>query len=227
MKWSVAICTDGKNWHRVHDIINSLMRQSISTEMQIIVIGGQGWYNRAFDHVWYIPFDESYREGWITKKKNAIANVAAFNNICIVHDYVSFDEKWVEGFEAFGENWISCITPIKNLDGSRFRDWCEIYNDAWMDPAIDEQKPPEYPAGKLIDYTQMPNPRWQYYSGAYFCIKKQALIDVPFDESRLWGQGEDVQWSRNLYKKYGEEAFKLNPNSHVKFLKHKGRAFWE
>ena len=96
-----------------------------------------------------------------------------------------------------------------------------------MYPPIDEQKPPENRPGKLIPYDQKPNPRWQYYSGAYFCSKKSVLLEVPFDEARAWGQGEDVQWSRLIYQRYGADVFKFNQYSITKFLKQKERAIWE
>jgi hypothetical protein len=227
MKWTFGIITDGKNWDRVYDILGSIQRQSVSVEHQIIICGGEEWWGRRTPSTLYIPFDETQKEkGWITRKKNLIAQSAHHDNLCLMHDYVRLDPKWVEGFEKHGDDWLTCTNRIFNLDGSRFRDWCVIYNDAWMEPPIDDTPPPTG-AGRLLYYGTRGYERWQYYSGAYFCTKTQVMLDVPLDENRIWGQGEDVQWCRLLYKKYGAKAFDLNMESKVHLLKQKERAPWE
>jgi hypothetical protein len=145
-----------------------------------------------------------------------------------MHDYVALQPGWLKGFEEFGDDWLTCMTKVENANGQRFRDWCVIYNDAWMNPPIDKQSPPEkYPPGMLMRYSTTGHERWQYYSGAYFCAKRSVMTEVPLDESRYWGQGEDVQWSRLVFEKYGPEAFNMNANSTVKFLKYKESAPWE
>ena len=57
-----------------------------------------------------------------------------------------------------------------------------------------------------------------YISGAYFCAKKQFMLKYPLDETLIWGQGEDVEWSFRSREIWN---YKCNPNSIVKLLKYK------
>lgn len=231
MKWTFGIVTDGSVGSRVVRMIMSIVAEVPDAE--VIVVGGtkDAIQNEqphcVVDNIYHIPFAEDAKPAWITRKKNLIAQHASNNNICIMHDYVGLGPGWASGFEIFGEDWLTCTNKIQNLDGTRFRDWCVLHHDAWMYPPIDDKLPPDTVAGSLVPYDQKPDPRWQYYSGAYFCSKKSVLIDVPFDETRSWGQGEDVQWSRLIYKTYGSGVFNFNPHSIVRFLKQKDRAHWE
>jgi len=232
MKWTFGIITTGTEQARLLEVIRSIVEEV--PEHQIIVVGGE---KEGEDHealvnvvgnVFHVPFDEKKKDGWITRKKNLITGYADHDNICYLHDYVALQPGWLAGFEEFGEEWLTCMTCVQNANGSRFRDWCVIYNDAWMKPPIDKEEPPkEHPPGMLMRYGTTGHERWQYYSGAYFCAKKSVMLEIPLDENRVWGQGEDVQWSRLAYAKYGPEVFKMNANSSVKFLKQKDPAPWE
>lgn len=129
----------------------------------------------------------------------------------------------------FGDKWLTCTNRIQNLDGTRFRDFSVIAHDAWHEFG-DRAIPYFEGAGRLLNYNSIITDRvarWIYYSGAYFCAKKKALLEVPLDESRCWGQGEDVFFSRLVYFKYGAEGFNFNNHSFVKFLKQKEKAPWE
>ena len=231
MKWSFGIITDGHQWNRVREICYSIREEDNGYyDDQIIVVGGTDMPISIDDFygVIHIPFNETEKKGWITKKKNIIAKIALHNNICLMHDYVILQDGWHKGFEDYGDDWLTCMTHVHNKNGSRFRDWCVIYNDAWMKPPIDDQEPPKNaPPGLMMDWSTRGHERWQYYSGAYFCAKKKVMEKVPLDETRLWGQGEDVQWSRLVYKEYGSEVFQFNPYSDVKFLKQKDNAPWQ
>jgi hypothetical protein len=63
-----------------------------------------------------------------------------------------------------------------------------------------------------------------YFSGAYFVAKKKVMLEIPLDETRGWGEGEDVVWSAAFTRKY---EFSMNPLSSVALLKQKDRAFSE
>lgn len=213
---------------RLDECIGSILREAEITD-DIVVVGGK----RAPKHktVTWIPFDETIKANWITKKKNIIADFAKTDAICFMHDYVALMPGWREGYNKYSEsdrpNWLTMTNRIVNADGRRFRDWCAIYNDAWMNPPIDDQKPPENIDGHLLQYDNNSMGRWQYYSGAYFCAHKSVMMAVPLNEERVWGQGEDVEWCRKIYKMYGQSCFSFNPDSRVKLLKQKQSAPWE
>ncbi len=217
-KWTFTVITQSPNY--LPAIIQSIENEC--PDGQLIVVGGEKTWRTELDHV-HIPFDESEKPGWITRKKNLSLKWAKYDNLCIMHDYVALEPGWLEGFEKYGYDWLTCMTKVFNADGERYRDWCLIYNDAWK-PPIDDQKPPAQ-GGKLLDYTDYTHGRWQYYSGAYFCVKREVLLEVPLDESLVQGAGEDVYWSRCLYKHFGSSVFRMNFHSAVKLLKYKNRVW--
>jgi hypothetical protein len=228
-QWTFGIVTDGKEQNRLGMVINSIIHEK-DTFDEIIVIGGE--LRPIGADVW-IPFNENIKQAWITKKKNLIAEIASNDRICIMHDYVALQKGWRDGYSKFfdmtGGHWKTATNHILNKDGERFRDWCAIYNNAWMEPPIDNEKPPygESIGGHLLQYHNNKMGRWQYYSGAYFCAHKLVMLSIPLNEDRVWGTGEDVEWCRRLYKEYGQDAFNFNPHSTVQFLKPKQHAPWE
>lgn len=223
MKWTFGLITSS-NPDYLRDAITSIRVNGPPLHAaEIILVGGK----RDYDGIdLWIPFDETIKDGWITKKKNLVANAASNPLVCLMHDYVSLSPGWWDGVQADDEPWLTCMHRVVNQDGSRFRDWCMISNDSWMDPPIDSQTPPNG-AGRLLKYDNNEWGRWQYYSGAYFCARRDVLRELPLDENRGWGQGEDVQWCRWLYQKYGQHGFHMNPKASVQFLKQKPPAPWE
>lgn len=218
--WTIGFITAGTQDHLLQLGIESAQREM--PDAQIIVVGGERHWNNV-DH---IPFDESVKSGWITRKKNLIAQNAKGHNIAILHDYLALEEGWAKGVYAYGDDWSTCMHRVLNADGTRYRDWCVIYNDAWMEPPIDDEKP-EFEPGRMMFYGTRGHERWQYYSGSYFCAKRSVLLRVPLDEERVMGQGEDVQWCRLLYKEYGPDVFSMNTFSAVKLLKYKDPVPWQ
>lgn len=221
--WTFGIITDGRDPNLLDQSIASILREA-KNEDDIIVVGGK--QKPKHSSVIWIPFDESIVNGWLTKKKNLIGEFSRHERICIMHDYIGLLPGWREGFDRLPD-WLTATNTILNADGKRYRDWCVIYNDAWMNPPIDDTKPPEELDGHLLDYTNNSMGRWQYYSGAYFCTTKSIIMSIPLNESRGIAQGEDVEWCRRLYQKYGQEVFKFNPYSKVQLLKQKQPAPWE
>lgn len=225
--FTFGVITDGRNPERLKKVIDSILPEADLYD-DIIVIGGK---EKPKMGVTWVPFDESIKNSWITKKKNLIAELARTEYLCLMHDYVALQKGWRDGYKEFTDlngPWLSCTNVILNMDGKRFRDWAAIYNDAWMEPPIDDQKPPHNTVGgHLLHYNNQSMGRWQYYSGAYFCAMRHLMLGIPLDESRVWGTGEDVQWSRKIYKAYDQRAFNFNPFSRVQFLKQKERAPWE
>jgi GT2 family glycosyltransferase len=232
MNWTFGIVTAGKSPY-IKDVIQSI-RDYAPKDHEIIVVGGDEYRSKissAQDFIpsngadTWIPFDETVKKGWISKKKNIIAQHASNENICLLHDYVALVGGWAQGALKFGDDWNTCTNRILNKDGHRFRDWCIIDNDGGGGYRIDNAPLP--PTARLLTYDHPGIPRWQYYSGAYFCVKRRVLRDVPIDEDRLWGQGEDVEWCRRVWQSYGDRSFSFNPYSVTRFLKQKERPPWE
>ena len=194
MRFTFGIVTVGSS--RVPTIIKSIKDNVPNPE--IIVVGGE-----PINNVKHVPFNETEKTAWITRKKNIITQGASYENIVYLHDYIVLTEGWYEGFLRFGDDWDVCMNVVTNLDGTRYRDWT-----TWDDPEVKM---------KRVDYDYKKT-QYLYISGAYWVAKKSFMEANPLDESLCWGQGEDVEWSKRIRDHY---RYVMNPYSEVKMLKQK------
>jgi len=212
MNFTFGIVTHQKNpLNSLNLIINSIKDLNIPN-CEIIIIGGDKKYK--FENISIYSFEENPNGGWITKKKNLITKYAKYNNIVYLHDYLIFDKDWYTNFLNFGDDFNICMNQILNIDGTRFRDW-----SLWAESAAEVGIPyPKY----LLPYSLKYLSKLMYISGAYWVAKKQVMEEFPLNENLFWGQGEDVEWSKNIITKYN---FSINPDSIVKLIKHKDTIF--
>ena len=202
MKFTFGIVTAGGEDHRINQIIDSIESNRIPEDSYEIIIVGPSDVNRSNTKVWNLQFE---RWGWITRKKNIIAEQSQFENLVLLHDYVAFKPNWYDTMCEFGNDWDVCMNRILNTDGKRFRDWIKVNS---FEPFSIE----------FADYNSTEHIRGTYVSGTYFLVKKQYLLDNPLNENLCWGQGEDVEWSRKLNSTWN---YRVNPKSVVYFLKAK------
>jgi len=214
MDFTFGIITN-EAFHNINIIISSIRNLNIPN-YEIIIVGGNNISN--ISNIVHIPFDESIKYNWITKKKNIICEMAKYNNIVLIHDYIEFCDDWYTGFLNFGDNFDICTSKILNNDGIRYRDYT-IYPYGINNPFISRtlipyNYPPSYKLSKIL-----------YISGAYYIIKKQLALKYPLDERLSWADGEDVFLTKQLVN--NNVILKCNPHSTVKFLKQKISASWE
>lgn len=235
IKFTFGIITNADNGVNEYlpKCVQSILELNIP-EFEIIIVGNRNniinnEYLNSITQLQIINFEENIKNNWITKKKNIITQLAKFENIVYIHDYIKFDLNWYEGFKQYGDNFKACMTKIINYDGSRFRDWvlfpwhhcygnslvpstakfwkyCGIENNESLLPYVD-------------DHTLN---TWQYFSGAYWIAKKYIMEEMPLDENLVWEQGEDCVWSAKFSSKYN---FNLNHFSTIHLLKYKQDAF--
>jgi hypothetical protein len=202
MKWTFGIpfgC-----WHNnIYQILYDIKAEFKNIDYEVILVGPD---NPLIDLTEYkariINFDNDEKPAWITKKKNIIAQNAQNDLLCVMHDYITLEKGWFDGFNYFGYDWDVCMNPILTVDKLRFRDWV-----TW-EPV------------KFVDYSDHSRIRDMYVSGSYFCVKKEFLLNNPLDETKRWGESEDVEWSLRCRDKWN---YKCNPYSKVKLLKWKDR----
>jgi hypothetical protein len=205
------LTTGGVDLNPIFDSIHAL---SIP-HYEILVIGGP---SIADERIIHIPFDETVRPNWITRKKNLLCQRAKYENIVLLHDYVEFKPDWYRGFLTYGNDFEFCVTRILNADGCRYRDYTVF--PGGISPYFQQRA--------LLPYDYVPPARAQkimYISGTYYVLKKSLALRIPLDETRIWGQGEDVLFSK-LVVGTGIQI-KCNPNSTVQFRKGKVSASWE
>ena len=219
MEFTFGIVTNGGDLQ--HLIQSIRMLQIPSTQYEIIIVGAFAPTFELKEDVVAISFDETQKEGWITRKKNMICERAKFENIVLMHDYMFVHPDFYTGFLKFGNDWEVCVTQIKNADGSRYRDYIFFPYYPWWKASLKRE------CNKfLLPYWMKTNKyinRFQYISGSVYCVKKTTALQHPLDETLCWGQGEDVQFSNELANH--RILMKCNPYSTIQFMKYKVRAF--
>jgi hypothetical protein len=214
MKFTFGIVTSGGP--ELHLLVESICSQEHIKEFEIIVVGGGklnlDWTYNNYNPI-HIPFDETVKPGWISKKKNLITQHAKYENIVFMHDYFSLDKDWSYGYTLFGNDWDISMNMIINGDGYRFRDWC-IYSD----PKYCYPKEGPYTHQAFVVPYSYGQKEYMYISGGFWVAKKRIMEEYPINEDLCWGQGEDVEWSERVLKKC---SYKMNPLSIVRMLKTK------
>lgn len=213
--FTFGIVTSSSTSTNLQTIVDSIQEEFLFDPhcFEILIVGGNHSFEQ--DNFRIIPVDESKRKGWITRKKNIITELAKFDQIVYMHDYIKLDKGWYKNF--LGMKYDLCMTPIKNQDGTRYRDWT-----LWPDDLFDILGP--WNSHYLLPYDEIGLSKYMYFSGAYWVAKKKVMQEFPLDESLNWGESEDVKWSKQVREKYN---FSLNTNSSVSLLKQKDRIFNE
>jgi hypothetical protein len=242
MDFTFGIITNptGDAPHYAQQAILSIYRQSVPIEnCEIIVVGGEydglmkvmTNYSSHVGTLRHVSFDESVKEGWITRKKNIITERAKYDNIVYMHDYVMLSDTWHEEFIKFGEDWDICMTSIINSNFKRYRDWT-TYDHPNIDPKNRQvvhhkvswiQYEPWCPNGLKVDGggTLMPydyDGGHMYISGAYWVAKKHVMEAEPLNEDLKHSEAEDVEWSLRVRDKY---KYVMNEMSKVHLLRYK------
>lgn len=201
MDFTFGIVTSSSHSSRLQRQLESI-QQLAPGNIEVIVVGGSN-PGRGVVH---IPFDESSRPGWITRKKNLIAQNARSENVVIMHDYIELRPDWAAGFEIFGSDWNVAMTRVEDVFGRRFYDWI-----AWDSDEFQRYAP--------IPYSRKNHTSFQFIPGAYWVAKTEFMLANPLDESLSWGESEDVEWSLRVR----EKGLVFNPYSSVRHLKrHRG-----
>lgn len=224
MKFTFGIVTSGID-DRIDIIIDSIESLNIP-EYEIIVVGN---CNLKRNKTRVILFNENIKPKWITKKKNLITKLATYENIVYLHDYIYFNPDWYDGWLKYGDEYNICMNRILNLDGTRYRDWT-----LWVCNGNDNviHIPGQHPIddlvaeyrGALIPYNMTHLSKYMYFSGSYYVGKREVMLEYLLDENLIWGQGEDVKWSKEIREKYN---FSMNPYSSVRLMIQKDRGFEE
>ncbi len=213
MKFTFGIITSGTSDSLLNACIDSINNLEIP-EYEIIVVGNTELVKPKTK---VIPFDESIKNAWITKKKNIITENAQYENVVYSHDYILFENDWYRGYLKNGGDFKVCMNRILNADRSRFHDWV-IWplNENFMDDIVLPKR------HCLIPYDMTHLSKYMYISGSYWVAKKELMEEFPLNEKFSWGEGEDTEWSFRVREKYN---FTMNRHSTVRTLKYKTLAF--
>ena len=184
MKFTFGIITGGGQTSFINQIIDSIEEEKIP-DYEIIVIGS---FFTAREHTRVYEFPEQIAPMWITKKKNIIAQLATYEILVLLHDYVQLKKGWYQGMLRFQQEtprWDVAMCRMEEQNGKRAMDWIGLPND------------PIY--GNVLHPYNYCNPKGMYVPGNFFIVKKDFLKANPLDEQRLWGMGEDIEWSKRIF----------------------------
>ena len=210
-----AFITNGTNDHYLKQGIESILNSSISN-FEIIVVGNSKLMIRG---VTFVPFDETQKQSWITKKKNLVANLSSKEILVIMHDYFTLTPEWTdENIKSlFGKEWDVCVTTILNPNGTRYLDWV-----LWPFSHKFLRIPFIYTLANLLPYNVTDLTDFMYVNGSCMIVRKDYFLANPLDETRGWGEGEDVEWSIRLRETWKLKHFDQLP---ICSLKDKGKIF--
>ena len=212
---SFAIVTDGKNDHHLQITVKSILDLDLES-FEILIVGRSEFPNPS---VKCVAFDESARDGWITRKKNLAVSHSQGDIVVILHDYMKLNRDWTRSnVEALSNsNWDVAMCRIINLDGTRFRDWT-----LWAANSVGISHWFIRTSQNLVPYTNKNLTRFMYVSGSAMIVRRKFLVSNPLDENLTWGELEDVEWSLRVRKFWN---YKMFPEMSISSQKQKGNHF--
>lgn len=211
MNFTFGIITGGNNAKGIHAVIDSIEMQKIP-HYEVIVIGDDSIKR---DHTRSFAFNESIKKAWITRKKNVITYYAHHENVVYMHDYITLEPGWYAGYQKLGDFKVASNILVDAGD-NRWVDWSLWFEDVKHLPGAEENRL------FLLPYDVRDLSKFMYIAGSYWVAKLDVMKEFPLDENLVWGEGEDVLWSKQVRQKYN---FSFNPYSTAKFLKPKGNPF--
>lgn len=199
MDFTFGIITSYDDLQRLSDVIDSIRDQKIPN-YEILVMGNDDYL--PTEDTTYVNMSSEHQ--FVTNKKNKIAEMAKYQNLVLIHDYYLFDKDWYQGYLNFGDDWDVCSNPQYLINGNRhFTDWV-----TWDHPT--------FPRWSSLDYDDWSQTKYMYQSGGYMLVKKDFLISIPFEQNRLWGTAEDVEWSLRMRDTANWKCNKLSSVRHNK-----------
>lgn len=216
MDFTFGIITDGNCDARIEEIVSSIAAEQIP-HYEVLVVGPSKLANTEHLEVIYWPEFEylptNPKLGWITKKKNIIAQEAEYDHIVFMHDYFILQPGWYTGWTKFFiDNEFDVATNyIFTPEGGRHSDWVLSPYDIW------ELYPESNGNWNMLlppDLSHLT--RFMYISGGYWVSTREFARKYPQLEQYGWGESEDVYWSQQVRK---HTKFQFNPHSSVKLMK--------
>lgn len=135
--------------------------------------------------------------GWITRRKNQAVARCGAENILIVHDRYWVRHDFVKLVREYGPDYSVLICRQITANGERFPDLVTTSSETVTT------------SSGLLEYGQW-GP-YVYVNGGAILAKKEILEACPWNELLLWGEFEDVEWTRRLRNSGLEPRFARLP----------------
>lgn len=185
--WTFAMLTGGKKDDIVIKFLESIRKHDPKHKHEIIISGPK---KKEYDKykVQYLDLsqfrDAEYAE--ISKKKNAIADMAKNPNLLIAHDRYYLEDDFFENFEKYGYDWDFLACRQSWPDGHEFPFYCALYEPAlsWT-LCINSH-----------EYRHLLNT--QYVNGGVMVFKTKTLQKMRFNPLLFWNDMEDVEVTKKF-----------------------------
>ena len=185
--WTFAMLTGGKKDDLVLKFLESIRKHDPQNRHEIIISGPKKDIYDKYK-VRYLDLskfrDNKYAE--ISRKKNAIADMAQNPNLLIAHDRYYLDDNFFEDFAKYGYDWDFLACRQQWEDGAEFPFYCALYE-------------PELTYTTSInshEYKHLLNT--QYVNGGAMIFKTRTLQKIRFNPLLLWNQMEDVEITKSF-----------------------------
>jgi hypothetical protein len=121
--------------------------------------------------------------GWITRKKNHVAQFAKYDNLLMLHNRYALPKGFANTYTSL-QNAFQIVIPRQIGENFELPTWVCQSSQWGYATSI------EIPYGSFHPY--------QYVSGGAFLVKRALLLNVPLNELLFWDEAEDLEWSRRL-----------------------------
>jgi hypothetical protein len=180
--WTFAMLTGGKKEETVIEFLKSIRKGKNGSSHEIIIAGPRSKNYDQYD-VKYLNL-ESFRDNEfaeISRKKNAIADIAKNSNLLIAHDRYVLNDDFFSGFEKFGYDFDFLTIKQYYETGKEFPSYCcrRSADLIWTTPY------------KIDNYNQYYDS--QYINGGLMIFKTNTLKNIRFNDLLMWNQMEDVE----------------------------------
>lgn len=191
--WSFGILTAGQSANAEKMARSILALHCQKTE--IIICGAMPKNVPDDKRIIHIDLERPEPRGWISKKKNMIADAAKYSNLCIMHDRFIIPKNFLEAMERYGKVFSFLTFPQLFFPDSS-RTFAQRYADYQV--LFQQSNIKETFSHKIYDSEKVLYPKYNdYYETAFCCggvyVSKKSLWNlIRQDESLYLCEWEDI-----------------------------------
>ena len=181
--YSFGIITNGKRNEKLYRLMDTIAYQDIPPDRYEVLVAG---CVAEIDHdigLRTFPMEEAAEEGRLGAMRNVLGKNARFNKFVCLDDDFLLHPGWTRAVEEIGDDFDVATGIILNPDLSRYCDWVNIIENYTF----------------LRSYSEHFD-KCQYVTGGYGIYKDYILSDHSWNDNLGFYQGEDVSFSRKLFK---------------------------
>jgi hypothetical protein len=200
--WTFGILTAGPSAAAAKLVEDILELGSVNTE--VIICGPDPGGSPDDDRVRRIDLDRPEPRGWITRKKNLIADAATYGNLCIVHDRFVIPRNFFDAMRRYGSVFSTLTFPqfyfpeVTKTVPQRYPDYQALLQDSNLEETFSHKT---YHADRIF------HPQYDDFLETAFCcgglyVTKRSLWQFcRQDESLYHCEWEDVHFGLDSQRK--------------------------